>query len=104
MAEALLSLHEVTKTYGVHRALDGVSLALSRGDMVALIGPSGSGKSTLLRAAVGLVAIDGGAGRIEAFGGVVQAGGRISDRVRQVRARIGFIFQQFNLVGRLSLF
>src|SRR5665213_1618885 len=78
MAEAMLSLHEVTKTYGAHRALDGVSLALSRGDMVALIGPSGSGKSTLLRAAAGLVAIDGGAGRIEAFGGVVQAGGRLS--------------------------
>src|SRR5471030_3099208 len=104
MAEALVSLHDVTKTYGAYRALDGVSLVLSKGDMVALIGPSGAGKSTLLRAAAGLVVIDGGAGRIEAFGGTVQSGGRISDKVRQVRARIGFIFQQFNLVGRLSLY
>ena len=104
MSDALVSLQGVTKTYGAHRALDGISFVLGKGDMVALIGPSGSGKSTLLRAAAGLVAIDGGEGRIEAFGGVVQSHGRISDKVRQVRARIGFIFQQFNLVGRLSLF
>ena len=104
MADALVSLKGVTKTYGAHRALDGVSLALERGDMVALIGPSGSGKSTLLRAAAGLVAIDGGDGLIEAFGQALQTGGRLSDRVRQLRARIGFIFQQFNLVGRLNLY
>jgi hypothetical protein len=57
-----------------------------------------------LRSISGLQPIDGGAGVIEAFGGPVQARGRISDRVREARIRIGFIFQQFNLVGRLSLF
>lgn len=72
--------------------------------MVALIGPSGSGKSTLLRSLVGLVPIDSGRGRIETLGVVLQADGRVTDRVRPVRARIGFIFQQFNLVGRLTLF
>ena len=102
--QALVSLAQVSKTYGARRALDGVSLALGAGDMVALIGPSGSGKSTLLRAAAGLVPIDPGEGRIEAFGELVQAGGRLSEHVRQIRARIGFIFQQFNLVGRLSLY
>ena len=104
MAETLLKVSEVSKTYGQRLALDAVSLALAAGDMVALIGPSGSGKSTLLRAAAGLVRIDPGEGRIEAFGETVQEHGRLSGRVRQIRVRIGFIFQQFNLVGRLSLY
>jgi phosphonate transport system ATP-binding protein len=104
MADTLLSISEVSKTYGARQALDGVSLSLAKGDMVALIGPSGSGKSTLLRAAAGLVAVDAGKGRIDAFGQTVQEGGRISAQVRRIRARIGFVFQQFNLVGRLSLY
>jgi phosphonate transport system ATP-binding protein len=72
--------------------------------MIALIGPSGSGKSTLLRALTGLTLLDKGPGRIVAFGDVVQADGKVSDKIRQVRRRIGFIFQQFNLVRRLTLF
>ncbi len=104
MAGAVLQICEVSKTYGARRALDQVSLELAAGDMVALIGASGSGKSTLMRAAAGLQPIDAGAGRILAFGETVQEQGRLSGRVRQVRARIGFVFQQFNLVCRLSLF
>src|SRR5207244_4954175 len=43
-------------------------------------------------------------GEIQAFDQPIQARGRISDKVREARIRMGFIFQQFNLVGRLSLF
>lgn len=103
-APTVFSLQDVSKTYGDRRALERVSLEVRPGEMLALIGASGSGKSTLLRALNGLVSIDPGEGRIEAFGESVQGGGRGRSSLRRVRARIGFIFQQFNLVGRLSLY
>ncbi|PZR31958.1 phosphonate ABC transporter ATP-binding protein [Caulobacter segnis] len=103
-SDPVLSIRAASKTFGSRRALDAVSLDVNRGEMIALIGPSGSGKSTLLRSIDGLQTIDEGEGAISAFGGPVQAKGKVSGEVRQARIRIGFIAQQFNLVGRLSLF
>ena len=101
---AVASVRGVSKTFGARKALDGVSLEVAQGEMVALIGPSGSGKSTLLRSITGLQPIDGGPGTIAVFGETVQKDGRVTGGVRKARARLGMIFQQFNLVGRLSLF
>jgi putative ABC transport system ATP-binding protein len=81
-------------------ALQGVSLAVQAGEMVAVLGPSGSGKSTLLSCLAGLEEPDGGA--------VLVSGERMSRRPEKERARlrargIGVLFQQLNLVGHLSV-
>jgi phosphonate transport system ATP-binding protein len=71
------------------------------GEMVALIGASGSGKSTLLRHVSGLAL--GERGSVDIDGCTVQRDGRLTPRIRDLRAETGFVFQQFNLVARLPL-
>lgn len=103
MTAPAITIQELHKTFGKHTALDHINLEIEPGEFVALIGPSGSGKSTLLRHISGLVPADKNGGAIHVFGKPVQKNGRINRRIREVRADIGFIFQQFNLVGRLTL-
>jgi phosphonate transport system ATP-binding protein len=90
--------------------LKGVNLQIERGEMVGLIGASGSGKSTLIRSIAGLMPIDRGVsgaahgdGEILLFSRAMQQRGRIARSANELRARIGVVFQQFNLVPRLSV-
>ena len=80
-------------------ALDGVTLEIGAGEFVALIGSSGAGKSTLLRCLNGLVTPT--AGLVSVDGRPVTGASR--NGLRGVRARVGFVFQQFNLLRRLSV-
>ncbi len=108
---ALVDVQHVSKSFGRHaRVLKDVSFSLQRGEMVGLIGASGSGKSTLIRTIAGLIPIDrdasdaepGHAGMVALFGRTIQKHGRIAS-MNDLRARIGVVFQQFNLVPRLSV-
>ena len=93
----------VAKEFGELRVLDGIDLDVQRGEVVAIIGASGSGKSTLLRCISLLEQID--AGTISLQDQVIASGGQpISNNqaTARLRARIGMVFQNFNLFPHYS--
>lgn len=91
----------ITKSFHGNIAVKNAGFSVNAGEMVALVGASGSGKSTLLRCLNGLHQVD--EGTVEIAGTLLQSGGKLHSNVRQLRSQIGFIFQQFNLVNRLSV-
>jgi phosphonate transport system ATP-binding protein len=80
-------------------ALRGVSLSVAAREVVFIIGPSGAGKSTLIRCINRLVEPDGGSVRLDG----VEITGLAPEALRRARRQMGMIFQEFNLVERLSV-
>ncbi|GAA2544075.1 ABC transporter ATP-binding protein [Streptomyces fimbriatus] len=103
-APEALRLVKVTKSYGTAdsavTALDGVTLGLGRGTFTAVMGPSGSGKSTLLQCAAGLDQPDSGIVQVD---GTELTGGSEAKLTKFRRGRIGFVFQQYNLLETLTV-
>ena len=98
---------DVHKFFGAHHVLRGISLTVTRGEVVVLVGPSGSGKSTFLRCLNHLETIDGG--RVTVDGDLVGYrevdGHLVPLRDREIarrRRHIGMVFQQFNLFPHLT--
>ena len=95
--EPFIQIENVHKRFGKVHALNGVSTAVRRGEVLVLIGPSGSGKSTLLRCINGLEHPD--SGRVIVDGITVD---RRANNINAVRAEVGIVFQQFNLFPHLT--
>jgi phosphonate transport system ATP-binding protein len=97
---ALLTIEGLAKVYpGGTQALAGVSFAIERPEVVAVIGSSGAGKSTLIRCINRLVEPTAGSIRL----GATEIVGLPAGELRAARRRIGMIFQEFNLVDRLTV-
>jgi phosphonate transport system ATP-binding protein len=94
----VIEIAGLVKRYGAITALDGVDLRVRAGEMLVVLGPSGAGKSTLLRAINRLVPFDAGAVTVEGVAVPAEGAG-----LRAVRRRIGMIFQDHNLVPRLTV-
>jgi polar amino acid transport system ATP-binding protein len=88
----MISVKEISKSFGEHRVLDRVSLEVAKGEVVCIIGPSGSGKSTLLRCINGLESYDEGEVAIDG-----EAVHRDRPSIHEIRSEVGMVFQRFNL-------
>jgi ABC-type polar amino acid transport system ATPase subunit len=93
-----LEIRGLSKWYGAFQALDGIDLTIGPGERLVICGPSGSGKSTLIRTINALESFQQGEIRVD---GVVLS--RAPAAVAAIRARVGMVFQQFNLFPHLTV-
>jgi ABC-type histidine transport system ATPase subunit len=108
-AEPALVCEDVHKSFGALEVLKGVSLTANEGDVIAMLGSSGSGKSTILRCINLLETPD--SGRISVGGELIRMtrnkAGRVipadQNQVDRIRARLGMVFQQFNLWSHMTV-
>ena len=97
--DSLIQLKNVSKHYGKFMALRYVNLDVAEGEVVSVIGPSGSGKSTLIRC-INLLEHYDDSGKITVNGTVVRKGADL----KNVRANVGMVFQNFNLFPHMTAF
>ena len=100
---AIIEVHDVLKSYHVGKievpALRGVSMAIEKGEFVAILGPSGSGKSTLFYILGGLTRSDSGMVILDGTNFTELSD---TERTRVRKSKIGFVFQKFNLLPTLD--
>ncbi|MCZ8374060.1 MAG: ABC transporter ATP-binding protein [Beijerinckiaceae bacterium] len=89
-----LDIRKASKDFGAGPVLDGVDLAVARGEFISLLGPSGCGKTTLLRIIAGLAAADGGS---------VTLDGQDISRLPPHRRDVGVVFQNYALFPHLTV-
>ncbi|WP_341523798.1 amino acid ABC transporter ATP-binding protein [Pseudomonas sp. G.S.17] len=99
-SQPLVSLRDLHLSFGSNHVLKGIDLDVQRGQAVSIIGPSGSGKSTILRCITGLLPTQRGTIRV----GDTEVDKLANEAQRiELRKRVGFVFQQYNLFPHLSV-
>ncbi len=93
----MIRLEKIVKRYGDTTVLNGVSMAVAKGEVCVLLGPSGGGKSTLLRAINGLEKFDSGSILVDSIRLEPPAGPTRDAALVAIRRKVGMVFQQFNL-------
>lgn len=95
--KSIISIQNLTKSYGSTAVLKGVNLEVKKGEVVAIIGPSGSGKSTMLRCINAMEKITGG--------DILFNGKSIANmkNLPELRKDIGMVFQHFNLFPHMTV-
>ena len=103
----MIKIRNLHKSFGEHKLFKGIDLDVRKGEVVVLIGPSGSGKSTFLRCINGLEPFEQGAIHVDdiALHSLNRARPSREDieAIRQVRLRVGMVFQQFNLFPHMTV-
>ena len=104
----ILELNHIEKSFGSLQVIKDISVTVSKGNVVAIIGPSGSGKSTLLRCATMLERIDSGQIRYLGEDAVMtDSNGKAiyasAEKLKQIRQYYGLVFQNFNLFPHFSV-
>ncbi len=98
----MIRVRRLCKRHGARAVLENVSAEVERGQTIAIVGPSGGGKSTLLRCLNYLEPFDQGEVEIAGIRLVPGMGARERETLRELRARVGMVFQQFNLFPHLT--
>lgn len=99
----MITIRQLTKCYGDRLVLDNVNAHVEKGEVIALTGPSGVGKSTLLRCINYLDPFDGGQIEFEEIMLQPKMGRGHANILRELRRRVGMVFQQFNLFPHLTV-
>lgn len=100
---AIIEIENIKKSYDKVEVLKEITFNVNNNDVVAVIGPSGSGKSTMLRCLVDLEKIDGGTIRVSGDELVKDGIYAPQQKVKQITARMGMVFQHFNLFPHLTV-
>jgi len=102
VAESLISIRDLHKSFGDATVLRGIDLDVQQSELIALVGRSGCGKSTLLRCLNGLETLDSGKIQIDSVT-LQREGGRFEEKAHRMRGHVGMVFQSFNLFPHLTV-